>query len=124
MIILVDCDPDDANQLIVTMLGLLQSLGEHIPCDEEVRKDIARQIDISIKSFQLESDDKLLNMHDFSSEKYDAIMQAYTILVSLGHIAKPQLYAYYVARWSQFCLKHKVASKYVPCELPLYLLTG
>ena len=123
MIILVDCDPDDANQLIVTMIGLLQSLGEHIPCDEEVRKDIARQVDISIKSFQLESDDKLLNMHDFSSEKYDAIMQAYSILVGLGYITKPQLNTYYTARWSQFCLKHKVASKYVPSELPLYLLT-
>ena len=118
MIIEVDCNPDDANQLIVTMIGLLNSLGEHIPCDEEARRDISRQVDIATKSFQLESDGILLHVHEFSSEKSDAIMQAYSILVSLEIIAKPQLYAYHGARWSQFCLKHKVASKYVPCELP------
>ena len=113
------CNPDDANQLVVAMIGLLNSLGEHIPCDEEARRDISRQVDIATKTFRLESDDRLLQMPEFSSEKkYDAIMQAYMILVSLGVIAKPQLYAYYVARWSQFCLKHTVASKYIACELP------
>ena len=123
MIILVDCNPDDANQLMATVIGLLKSLGEHIPCDEEARQDISRQVDIATKSFQLESDGILLHVHEFSSEKSDAIMQAYMILVSLGFIANQQLYAYYVARWSQFCLKHKVASKYVPCELSFELLT-
>eukprot|EP00956_Cyclotella_meneghiniana_P016274 scaffold25619_cov80-Cyclotella_meneghiniana.AAC.1 len=113
-IIIVHCNPDDANQLVVAMIGLLNSLGEHIPCDEEARRDISRQVDIATKTFRLESDDRLLQMPEFSSEKkYDAIMQAYMILVSLGVIAKPQLYAYYVARWSQFCLKHTVASKYI-----------
>ena len=123
MIILVDCNPDDANQLMATVIGLLKSLGEHIPCDEEARRDISKQVDTVTTSFQLESDDKLLQMHEFSSEKSDVIMQAYSILVSLGFIANPQLNAYYVARWSQFCLKHKIASKYVPCELSFELLT-
>ena len=120
MIIEVDCNPDDANQLIATVIGLLKSLGEHIPCDEEARRDISRQVDIAIKSFQRESDDRLLQMPEFSSEKkHDAIMQAYSILVGLGFIAKPQLNAYYAARWAQFCLKHTVALKYIPCELSL-----
>jgi hypothetical protein len=40
-------------------------------------------------------------------------MHAYYILTSLIYLAKPALHPYYVSRWVQYCLEHKVASKYV-----------
>ncbi|KAL3778690.1 hypothetical protein ACHAWO_010721 [Cyclotella atomus] len=41
-------------------------------------------------------------------------MQAYNIIVDLAYVARPKLYPYFVARWSQFFLKHKIACIYTP----------
>jgi hypothetical protein len=41
-------------------------------------------------------------------------MQAYNIIVDLAYVARPKLYPYFVARWCQFFLKHKIACIYTP----------
>eukprot|EP00804_Cyclotella_cryptica_P020127 CCRYP_014899-RB/>CCRYP_014899-RB protein AED:0.03 eAED:0.03 QI:211/1/1/1/1/1/6/342/1334 len=107
------CASNDTEQLLVTIVNVLKSLGEDIPADDVARRDVATQVRLAKRNFERESDDALLQMHKNSSKPNVAIMQAYNILVNLSFIAKPRLYQYFVARWAQFCLKSNVACKYV-----------
>ncbi len=116
-IIFADPTPNAAVPLIDKIIDLLNSLGEDIPDDDAATKEYVIQISSAMKSFEKLSDDNLLHMHQTKSHHHSAIMHAYYILTSLIHLAKPASYPYYVIRWVQYCLKHKVASKYVPGKL-------
>jgi hypothetical protein len=116
-IIFVDPTPNDAVPLIDKIIDLIKSLGENMPDDDTARKEVISQISSAMKSFEKMSDDNLLQMHQTKSHHHAAIMHAYYILTSLIYLAKPALHPYYVSRWVQYCLEHKVASKYVPGKL-------
>ena len=107
----------DAVPLIEKIIDLLKSLGEDIPDDDTARKEVISQISSAMKRFEKVSDDNLFHMHQTKSHHHAAIMHAYYILTSLIYLAKPALHPYYVSRWVQYCLEHKVASKYVPGKL-------
>ena len=115
------CGFNDMEQLFDTIVNILKSLGENFPADDLARKDIATQVRLVKSNFVRESDDALLQMHKNSSKPNLAIMQAYNILVNLAFIVKPRIYQYFVARWAEFCLKSKVACKYVAGEVQGHL---
>ena len=96
------------DHLLVTIVGVLGSLGEAIQCDDLSQKHIHNQVLITTAGFERESNDELL--HNYRSDDQNAVMQAYNILVNLAYIARPKFYPYYVARWAQYCLHHKVAT--------------
>jgi hypothetical protein len=121
-IIFANPKPIDAVALIDKVIDLIKSLGEDIPDDDTARKEVVSQINSAMKSFEKVSYDNLLHMHQTKSHHHTAIMHAYYILTFLIYLAKPALHPYYVSRWVQYCVKHKVASKYVPGK-PL-LLSG
>jgi hypothetical protein len=119
-IIFVDPKPKDALPLIDKIIDLIKSLGEDMPDDDTARKEVVNQISLAMKSFSTVSDDNLMHMHQTKSSHHAAIMHAYYILTSLIYLAKPALHPYFVSRWVQYCLQHKVASKYVPGKPNLY----
>ena len=113
------CDPSDAVRLKSTILQLLESLGEHIPpnmSEEGVESEVAS----AIESFEIHSDQDHLHMYtNVDNSNQTVIIQAYAILALLASITNAHTPRYYVARWIQFCLNHKVASKHIPGEIPL-----
>ena len=126
-IIMNICDPADAVRLECTILELLESMGEQMPpnlSDEDIESEVA----VAIQSFESNSDHDLQHMYTNSNKDQAAIIRAYYILCRLNMIGGPaRMRPYYHARWFQFCLKHKVTSKYLPSEVmslvfPLYLL--
>ena len=115
-------DPTDAVRLKCTILELLDSMGEHMPpnlSDEEIESEVAA----AIQGFESISDHDLLHMYTNSDAESQAdIIRAYYILCDLMYLGSPRMHPYYVARWIQFCLKHKVKSKYIPGEINLFSL--
>ena len=87
------------DHLLVTIVGVLGSLGEAIQCDDLSQKHIHNQVLITTAGFERESNDELL--HNYRSDDQNAVIQAYNILVNLAYIARPKFYPYYVARWAQ-----------------------
>ena len=95
-------------QLLITIVGVLGSLGEVVQCDNVSQEYINNQVLIATADFERECNDEML--HNYRSEDQNAVMQAYRILVNLAYIAKPKFYPYYVSQWAQYCLNHKVAT--------------
>ena len=116
-IIFANPKPIDAVALIDKVIDLIKSLGEDIPDDDTARKEVVSEISSTMKSFAIMSDDNLVQIHQTKSDHHAAIMHAYYILTSLIYLAKPSLHPYYVSRWVQYSVEHKVASKYVPGKL-------
>lgn len=125
--LIVAGDPDDTDPLRGTIIELLKSLGEQIPCDDEAKNNVSNEVcQELVEIFQVETDDNLLHLHQGSPENYIVIMQAYSILVGISYI-RPRVNAYYITRWARYFLKHKAESKYVPREFlfsPSMVLTA
>jgi predicted ATPase len=113
-IVMNTCDTSDAGRLKSTILQLLESLGEHIPpnmSEESVESEVAS----AIEYFETHSDQDHVHMYtNVDTNNQAVIIRAYAILALLASITNPHTPRYYVARWIQFCLKYKVASKYIP----------
>jgi hypothetical protein len=77
-IVLIDVAPKDVNQLLDTMIELLQSLGENIP-GEVNKEEITKQIGLVMASFERESDHNLLHLFTNNSKDHAAIMQGYNM---------------------------------------------
>ena len=101
-------EAQEMGRLLVTIVGVLGSLGEAVQCNDLTEKHINNQVLIARAGFERESNDELL--HNYRSEDQNTVMQAYNILVHLAYVAKPKFYPYYVARWAQYCLNQKVAT--------------
>ena len=115
-IILNTCNPHDASKLACTIIQLFQSLGENIP-ERLSDNDISEEVCTAMTSFTSLPDQDLLHMHKNNATKDQAaIMQAYELLAPLAFIGTPRACPYYVARWAQYCLQHRVASEHVPGE--------
>ena len=113
-IILNSCNMDGASKLLCTIIDVLRSLGELIP-ERLSDKDISEEVCSAMTSFMSLPDQDLLHMHKHNATKGQAaIMQAYELLAPLAFIGTPRVCPYYVARWAQYCLQHRVASEYVP----------
>jgi len=67
--------------------------------------------------FQSKSNDDLLHNYTQDSKDHVTIMRMYNILSNLAYVAKPKLWPYFVARWAQYCLKHRVACDNTPGTL-------
>ena len=115
-------DATDAVRLKCTMLEVLESMGEHMQpnlSDEDIGKEVAA----ATQCFESISDHDLLHMYTNSyAESQADIIRSYYILCNLMILVGPRMHPYYVARWIQFCLKHKVKSKYIPGEIILFFL--
>jgi hypothetical protein len=109
------CDPHEMNQLLMTIVTTLNSLGQKIHDTISIR-DVQSEVSFVMSKFEEEPDDALMNLSTATTENHDIIMQAYSIIASLAYVARPKLYPYFAASWSNFCLKHKASSKYTPGE--------
>ena len=122
-IVMKNCDPTDAVRLKCTILELLESMGELMPPNLS-DKDIGSEVAMAIQGFESISDHDLLHMYTNSDAESQAdIIRAYCILCNVMVLdGSSRMRPYYVARWVQFCLKHKVKSKYIPGEIILFFL--
>jgi hypothetical protein len=110
-------DVNDMDNLRVTILNMLNSMGEDIIVDDKVAPTyLATQLTAAKTCFENTPDDVLLTMHMHVSDRDAMIMKAYNVLVNLSYYSKPLLYPYYTAKWAQFCLRSKVACKHVPSK--------
>jgi hypothetical protein len=115
-ILFTRCAPKEMGRLLLTILGVLASLGEVIP-DEVHEQEIALQVRFASANTKQALDDGLVFSHVSDSEHQNNIMQAYYILMGVAYIANPRLFPYFAARWVQYCLKNKVSSKYTAGEI-------
>ena len=91
--------------------------------DEDIESEVKSEVGVAIQGFESISDHDLLHMYTNSDAESQAdIIRAYYILCNLMYLGSPRMHPYYVARWIQFCLKHKVKSKYIPGEIILFFL--
>ncbi|KAL7482010.1 hypothetical protein ACHAW6_007699 [Cyclotella cf. meneghiniana] len=105
----------DLLQAFHTCLKVLILLGEDLPANGNVDKaDLISTVKETKSLFQKKSNEELLAMHEETSRRNIAIMQFYDQLSIVSYLAKPEICAYFMARWAHFSLTHNVACKYTP----------
>lgn len=113
-LLLAVCVPKEMDKLLVTIVGVLKELGENILLDNVTNELILSQVHSTKELLESLSNDELSHKYMLDSEDHSAIMRAYSTLMYLSWIAKPKLWPYFVVRWAQYCLKHKVACDFTP----------
>jgi hypothetical protein len=96
------CAPKEMRQLLATMIEVLKSLGEKIRYENVASGDITAEVFSAVRRYEKESNDSLLDLNTSIPDDNVAIMQAYNIIVNLAYVARPKLYPFFVARWSNF----------------------
>eukprot|EP00804_Cyclotella_cryptica_P019420 CCRYP_006611-RA/>CCRYP_006611-RA protein AED:0.16 eAED:0.08 QI:0/0/0/1/0.75/1/5/0/1159 len=95
---------------------VLRLLGEELPDEDLEACQINSALSETKEMFEIESDEKLLRMTspDQNSDKIENIMKFYARLGFSSWFAAPKMHAFYMARFTLFCLKSKVDCKYLP----------
>lgn len=109
--------PKEMGQLLNTIVDVLGALGENVPVANVTSEDVSSQVCSAKLQFQSKSNDDLLHNYTQDSKDHVTIMRMYNILSNLAYVAKPKLWPYFVARWAQYCLKHRVACDNTPGTL-------
>jgi uncharacterized protein (UPF0147 family) len=115
-------DSSDMEEVRVTVLKMLISMGEDILEGDVAPGYTKIQVAATKKCFENTPDDVLFSMHSRVSDRDAMIMKAYNVLVNLSYVSKPLLYPYYTAKWAQFCLKSNVACKHVPSKCHVHVM--
>jgi hypothetical protein len=109
-------DRNEATQMTVAIVGVLKMMGEHLPYKDLSNEEINDTVQLAAAGFQSVSDDDLVDTKVGTPEHYNTIMQAYSILLFSGPLAKPSLHPYFASKWAMYFLKYRADSIYIPGE--------
>jgi hypothetical protein len=102
--------------MILIFLALLRLLGEDLPNEGLELLQIISAVIETKQLFERESDESLLRMTKIhnNTKKIENIMKFYGHLGLISWFSAPNMHAFYMARFAQFCLKSRVGCKYLP----------